>query len=167
MNRSLIFALIISGFYLQANAQGNSLCQQVVAAAGKNAQQGNRYFSYTVGEPFILTLSSATQTLTQGFHQPEICKLVATDNIELAPWGIEVFPNPTTDFLTVRFEPQAGERLYAQVYDLMGRMVLTSRTLDQPAGTKLDCSDWQPGIYFLQLTNASGTATATHRLVRL
>jgi hypothetical protein len=39
--------------------------------------------------------------------------------------------------------------------------------LDQPEGTQLDCSNWQAGVYFLQLSTVNGTATAVHRFVRL
>lgn len=167
MNRSLIFALVLTSASFQAHAQGLTLCQQVIGAAGKSSQQGNRYFSYTLGEPFIATLSSATSTITQGFHQPELCQIVATQNVDLLQWQIEIFPNPTSDFLNVRFEPVAGARLVAHVYDLLGHCVVPQVALDQPDGTKIDCTGLQAGVYFLQLSNPAGKTSAIHRFIRL
>ena len=167
MNRSLLFVAFFVSLSFQAKSQNYSLCQQVIAAAGKSGQMGNRYYSYTIGEPFITTLSSAGNKLTQGFHQPELCKLVSTQSLELEKWQIEVFPNPTQDFLNIRFAPRADERLYARVYDLLGRPILQQIILDQPDGTQLDCSNWQAGVYFLQLSTVNGSASAVHRFVRL
>lgn len=55
--------------------------------------------------------------------------LVSTSDLDLAAWGIEVFPNPTADFLTVRFASDKGHGVppfsaySAKSYFLMGGFI--------------------------------------------
>jgi hypothetical protein len=108
------------------------------------------------------------RTLTQGFHQPDICQSVATKDLDLAAWEIEVFPNPTADFLNIRFSDENGSgALRASVFDVLGRAMLLQQPLDEPSGTSLNCQAWQSGVYFLRLEDAATGAAATVRFVRL
>lgn len=143
------------------------LCRQVLASAGKDGQHDTRYFSYTVGEPFTSTLSGTLFKTTEGFHQPELCKLVATESLDLAKWQIEVFPNPTENYLSIRYAPQIQGQLEASVVDLLGRPVLTRHALDDPSGATLDCSNWQPGVYMLLLSTTDSHAAAVIRFIKI
>ncbi len=167
MNRFVLFAFLCCAFPALSQAQSIGICNQVLSASGKSAFEGGRYYAYTVGEPFILTLESATTDLTQGFHQPDLCLLVATSDLDLADWSIEVYPNPTSDFLHIQYSAGQNGILQATVYDVLGHLVVTSTPLSQPNGSQLDCTSWQAGVYFLQLRDPVTQATATVRFVRL
>lgn len=167
MNRYLFLALSLclsSGISL---AQGAETCIQVISSTGLTATQGGLTFSYTVGEPAITTLAGNTRKLTQGFHQPELCKLVSTNNLDLAAWDIEVFPNPTADALTIRFSDEKGAQLRASVFNLLGQVILSDQILTQPDGSRLDLAAWQPGVYILQLQDPATRGVASVRFVRL
>ncbi|MEZ4963833.1 MAG: T9SS type A sorting domain-containing protein [Saprospiraceae bacterium] len=167
MNRSLSLALSLLFSAAFCSAQGFQNCIEVLSAAGKTATQGGLTFSYTVGEPVITTISGNTRILTQGFHQPELCQVVSTHTPDLADWNIEVFPNPTADFLTIRFSDEKEPALRASVYNLLGEQMLDGALLSQPGGSLLDCSQWQPGVYILQLQAPSSSGMATVRFIRL
>ena len=134
---------------------------------GKTATQGGLTFSYTVGEPVITTLFGNARILTQGFHQPEQCAPVATESPYLADWNIEVYPNPTSDFLTIRFSNEKTNSLRASIVNLYGQVMMYNTVLDKPEGTLLDCSNWQPGVYILQLQDDSTPELASVRFIRL
>lgn len=106
-----------------------------------------------MGEPSITTLAGSSRIVTQGFHQPELCQVVSTHNFDLANWNVEVFPNPTSDFLTVRYSTGKGITLHATVFNLLGQVMLDNRLLAPSTGTQIDCAEWQPGVYILQLKN--------------
>lgn len=168
MNRSqllLLFLALIPG--IAFTQQGFENCIQVIGATGKTGTQNGLTFTYTVGEPVIVTLTGSTRKVTQGFHQPDLCVPVSTDDLDLAAWGIEVFPNPTDGLLTVRFSAEQGNALQARVSDLLGRPLLSGRSLDQPDGSAIDCSAWQPGVYILQLQDPSTRKRAAVRFIRL
>ena len=167
MNRFLLFALSLCAFCHISSAQGYQNCIQVISASGKTATQGGLTFSYTVGEPVITTLIGNTRIVTQGFHQPELCKAVSTSNPALEAWNIEVFPNPTASRLTIRYTENRGRDLHATVYNLFGQVLVDDYILDRPEGVSLDCSDWQPGVYILQLKDPASPASGSVRFVRL
>ena len=148
-------------------AQDARLFNQVVASTGNIAVQQGLSYAYTVGEVIIFTGSFDNFVLTQGFHQPEQTRIVSVDQPPLADWNIEVFPNPVSDRLTVRFSPEKGTALRVSVTDLPGRIILADQLLTEPNGSSLDCSAWQPGIYFLRIHDPQSRADATVRVVRL
>lgn len=168
MNRFLPLLIALGAFSGPLFSQNISLCNQVLASGGKQTVQQGNTWAWTVGEPVIFTLGPiGNHLLTQGFHQPDLCLPVSTQESSLAEWSIEVFPNPATDRLFVRFSDVSTGDLHARVFDLMGRPVLSDAVLDTPEGTLLDCADWQAGVYFLQLVDARTSATATIRFIRL
>lgn len=147
-------------------AQDYQTCIQVISASGKTGTQGGLTFTYTVGESAITTLSGSRK-LTQGFHQPELCMLVSTDDFDLSAWKVEVFPNPTADVLTVRFSDQNSGALRASVFNLLGQVVLSDQMLTQPDGSRIDCAAWQPGVYILRLQDPATRGIASLRFIRL
>ena len=167
MNRFILLALLSCATITFSQAQDIGICIQVLSASGKSAVHAGRYYAYTVGEPFIMTLQGNSRDLTQGFHQPDICQLVATNDLDLATWNIEVFPNPTTDFLHVQYSDSQNTALEASVFDVLGHLVVTNVALTEPSGSQIDCSTWQAGLYFLQLRDPDTHATATVRFIRL
>lgn len=167
MNRFILSALSLCCFSYVAFAQDYQNCIQVISSAGKYAVQGNLSFSYTIGEPVITTLAGASRKLTQGFHQPELCKVVATFNPDLADWNIEVFPNPTADYLTIRYSDQQSGSLHATVYNLYGQVMIDDQVLSSPGGSSVNCTDWQSGVYILQLKDTATLNVASTRFIRL
>ena len=158
-----LFACARAGF-----GQDYGLCNQVLSAGGDiTIQQGNTW-AWTVGEPVIFTLGPVSNhVLAQGFHQPDLCLPVSTQEATLADWQIEVFPNPTSDFLHLRFSAEKTGALRASVFDLLGRTVLFNVPLDSPDGSLLDCSGWLPGVYLLHLQDVDSRAATTLRIIRL
>lgn len=72
---------------------------------------------------------------------------------------LEVFPNPTSDQLNVRFGLAETTTIQADVFDLLGRRVITQRPGQLASGTQqftLPTADLAAGIYHLRLTD--GTA---------
>jgi hypothetical protein len=148
-------------------AQSVGLCHQVLASSGGTGTQGGRLYTYTVGEPFILTLSTPNRVITQGFHQPDLCVPVSTQNLDLEAWALEVFPNPTAHQVSIRYAAGQNGQLVASVFDLLGRPVLLNQRLGNPEGSLLDSSGWQAGIYLLRLQEEDSQRSATLRIVRL
>ena len=167
MNRfhyTLLSLLLLPVFSV---AQDYSLCMQVIGSTGKAASRDGMHFTYTVGEAVTATLTGGVNKVTQGFHQYDVCAVVSTHDVDLAAWNIEVFPNPTADLLTVRFSAEKSNTLNLSVYTPLGQAVLTDQTLTQPDGSLLDCSQWQPGIYLLLLSDPATGGAATMQLRKI
>lgn len=165
MNR--LFSLCFFLLPFLCSSQNYSLCMQVIASTGGSGAQGNYHVSWTVGESVIKTVSSAANTLTQGFHQPDVCATVATSNLDLEAFSLEVFPNPTSSNLIIRFHDVPQTSLQVQVFDVLGSTVLQPTALVAPEGTILDTTNWQPGLYFVQIQEKQSKASTTISVVRL
>lgn len=164
MNRllTLTFLLLpILGF-----GQAYGLCMQVIGSTGGSGKQGNYNVSWTVGEVTVNTIGNNAYKLTQGFHQPDVCQSVSTWNLDLEALGLEVFPNPATSWLNIRYTDNGNTSLYASAFDLLGRQVLHPQLLDVPEGTLIDVRNWPSGVYFLQIQDNLTHATATLRVLR-
>ena len=165
MNRLLIIACFLLPSY--CFSQNYGLCMQVIASNGGSGAQGNYQVSWTVGEVVISTLGGTSYKLTQGFHQPDVCTPVSTWNLDVEALGIEVFPNPTSSVLTIRYTDVDNTSLSVEAFDVVGKQVLTPKLLDTPSGTTLDTSIWPAGLYFLQIKDNLSNAVASVRVVRL
>ncbi|MBK8195485.1 MAG: T9SS type A sorting domain-containing protein [Lewinellaceae bacterium] len=147
-----MFCWLLSSF--PAYCQSGDICRAVVGAAGNSAQYQDWTIEYTVGEPAILTLESASagKTVTQGFHQPEECISVSTFGPEGAePFTATLYPNPTTGRLYLSFDPVYVPEMDAQVLDLTGRICSPAITVRAATLNELDFSDLPSGYYLLTL----------------
>jgi hypothetical protein len=165
MNRFTLAALCSLWGLSSLFSQNPSLFNQVIGATGRTGVNQGRHFAYTVGESAIWTGIGNARILTQGFHQPEQTRLVYVGEPDLSAWNIAVFPNPTADVLNVRFSTEKGTYLLATVFDAAGRVVLSDERLSD--GEVLNCRHWQPGLYFLVLTDPASRASAITRFIRL
>lgn len=167
MNRLALPFLFVLTLSFSAAAQQFDVCMDVVASGGGQGIQSNRYLAWTIGEPFVKTLNGAGYAATQGFHQPDPCgkEFVGTSN--LADWGMGLFPNPTSGWLTLRYSPEKKRSLLASAYDMLGRPMFENQTLDAPEGSFIDASAWPAGVYFLLLQDPVTQASTTLRVVRL
>jgi hypothetical protein len=127
---------------------GGLHAQQTVTTTGDEATGTGGTASYSVGQVVYTTNTGTNGSVAQGVQQPyEISTTVGinetTINLELS-----VYPNPTTDFLTLKVEKTEG--LSIQLYDLQGK-VITSKTLNSTS-TNISLEAQPSAIYFLKVT---------------
>ena len=168
MNRSLYIPLITCFFLFSKVLPAQiGICSQVIASSGKSATVGGRSYAYTVGEPFIFTLSTNSGKITQGFHQPDLCLPVLTNDLDLNAWKLEIYPNPATNLIHIRYSAEQKGQLTAQVFDLLGRSIVRDFPVDNPEDTQMDCSQWQAGVYLVRLQDPRTQSGTTVRMIRL
>ncbi|MCC6279259.1 MAG: T9SS type A sorting domain-containing protein [Saprospiraceae bacterium] len=168
MNRFLYTILIVTSLHFSQNLTAQiGLCHQVIASTGKAVSIGGRSYTYTVGEPFIMTLSTGVYKITQGFNQPDLCIPVLTNDLDLASWKLEVYPNPASDQIHIRYAAEKEGKLSAQVFDLLGRTVVQDFSIDNPNDTRMNCSTWQAGVYFIQIQDKQSQSSATVRVIKV
>ncbi len=82
--------------------------------------------SWTMGESITETYTSTYNILTQGFQQGHY-NIVAVDEIKDKDVSIKVFPNPTTDFITISIKSLTEKSIgyLIELYDLQGKKLYT------------------------------------------
>jgi len=131
-------SIILISVLLSLNLAAQSISPQVVASSGNYMESGNYSLSCTLGEPIIATAESGTTTLTQGFQQPSYNVTSITQN-NLSGFEVNVFPNPTSDYITISWKTETTSGVEIFLYDMSGKLI-TAKTLsstDQKASVNL------------------------------
>jgi hypothetical protein len=127
---------------------GGLHAQESLTAAGGEATGTGGTASYSVGQVVYTTATGTNGSVTQGVQQPfEISTTLGvnetTINLELS-----VYPNPTTDLLTLKVEKI--ENLHYQLIDLQGKLI-ESKTVSSNS-SKISLENQPTAIYFLKVT---------------
>lgn len=136
----LVIMLFLNGITLYA--------QESVTAAGGNGNGSSGSVSYSVGLVVYTTTIEAEGSVARGLqHAYEIYSLDIDDmtkNISLS-----VFPNPTSDFLTLSISDNIIEKISYQLYDLTGNLI-ESRDI-QSDQSLIDMSKLSAAVYFIHI----------------
>ncbi len=136
--------------------------QEVVSSNGDSQSAAGYEVSWTVGEAVIETMIGGTNTLTQGFHQTRLTVTAVTDLL-YPGLEIKVFPNPTQEFITIRFSEYIEDTRYS-LYDLRGKLI--ENKLINSADTEIDLKKYASGQYILKLTNKSRQPIQTFQVIK-
>lgn len=123
--------------------------QSVVAVQGDSYANTNIRLDFTLGEVIIATVSDTSQILTQGFHQTQ-WELTSIDDFDVL-YTANVFPNPTSQYLTVEVERFQG--IDYVMYDLIGKVVVQGRLASSQ--TDIAVQFLSEGSYILVLSEQS------------
>jgi len=84
-------------------------------------------------------------------------------NLPVVNAGINVFPNPTADFITV--ENHDVNAVYAyEIYDAVGNVLVSTSNSDSV--NKFDLASYSNGFYFIRITNTDSKAVVMKRIVK-
>jgi len=168
MNRFIFGVLMLFLTSGAASGQDYMLCNQVIGAAGNAVITPTQRWAFTVGEVAIQTLTDTMLqvTVTQGFHQPELCTVVSTDSPEIDRLQIQVYPNPASTYWQIDYSQLDNSGLQYAVLNTLGQTLVAHR-LTKDGTTRIDCAGWQPGIYLLLLTDPVSKSTGTVRLQKI
>jgi hypothetical protein len=162
---TLLFLLFIT---VSLQSQTLGLCAEVIASTGQSVEKQGITYSYTVGEPVIFALTNLNLTLTQGFHQPDLCGLVGTNTPEaLANWQVEIYPNPTSDLLFLKINTQKNPKFRLDIFDVLGKLVRTDFNIQANDIQSIKVIDLVEGNYFLRLTDLDTKTYTISRFVKI
>jgi len=119
--------------------------QDLISTGGDFFHMESGSISFTIGEPIIETLGNEDHDLTQGFQQAS--RDITTDYNEMEFTSINVFPNPTTDYINI--ECSEFEELNYQLYTLNG--VLVSLGEISKIESTISLVNYNPSIFILKL----------------
>lgn len=118
--RYLLTALVLGMSWLPGKAQV-TLVREVVASLGGSGTAGQFVFDYTVGEPVVLTLSSGSLLLSQGFQQPQ----ALLPHLPGSPIILDymIFPNPAVTTVKISFNLQSDASVTLLLVNTLGQVM--------------------------------------------
>ncbi len=136
----LLFVLGLTG--LQA--------QESINASGNNASGGEGSVSYSVGQIVYTTNTGTPGSVSQGVQQPfEISIVTGLDEAKCINLSVTAYPNPTTDYLTLRIGEFDISNLSYQLYDLNGKLLRNEKLSGN--ATQINMRNYVPSTYFVKV----------------
>ncbi|MCA6362463.1 MAG: T9SS type A sorting domain-containing protein [Bacteroidetes bacterium] len=144
-------------------ARGQSVEQNVLSSSGDFFSNSQGMIEWTLGEPMSETYGNATNFLTQGFHQT---MLDPNSVPEQVIGNLSLFPNPSSDQVTLQFDAESSGVYTVEIYNALGQQ-LSSRQLNiMPGGYRHEITvrDFTDGIYFVTVRKVGTDASASFRV---
>ena len=98
---------------------------EVINCSGQNFSNSSARLVYSVGEVAITSIGNSTNSITQGFLQPQSTLSSVNDNQTQNTYT--TFPNPATDQIIIASSNNTS-MLILKVIDCFGRVVMISAT---------------------------------------
>jgi len=136
---------------------GTISAQELISAAGGQYATGTKSIDWSLGEVVIATFSEGDYVLTQGFHQSNVT-VTAIDEIPGTGLHVTVYPNPASDYVTVRLADTPPEGTGYGLYDFSGQRLFGGDLSDHEKTLSFHTLD--AGVYFLRIykdRQAAGT----------
>jgi len=125
---------------------------QVLSASGGDATGSGGSVAYSVGQIVYTTSTGTTGSVAQGVEQAYEIYSVGIKETSLNI-SLSIFPNPTSDFLTLKVEDYNNETLFFYLLDEQGKLILSEQIKNQ--NTQLSMSTLARGSYFINIVQTN------------
>ena len=122
--------------------------QEVVATAGSTLANSSGSISFTIGEGVASTLTNGDKTLTQGFQQGNIFVSMVSELKDL-DFSISVYPNPTSDVLTINLTKEDVTGIQYLLFDINGRLLSQKNLVSSE--TSVAVNHLLNGLYIIKI----------------
>jgi hypothetical protein len=166
-----ISAFLVLIFFLvtQIQSQTYQFSPQVYSTQGQDFINSEFQISYTIGEMVaVTTVSNASNTFTQGFHQPDKYS-VGFESIE-SLWSGYVYPNPVDDQVTLSISSDYQANYLLDLFDASGKRILANKKINHLPGSQqfsFSTSDLAAGAYLLRVSSSEGGNQRSFRFTRM
>ena len=147
INNSLFFLSFLLSFSMNAQTS-----HQVLSATGGDATGSGGTVAFSVGQIVYTTSTGTTGSVAQGVEQAYEISSVGIKETALNI-SLSVFPNPTSDFLTLKVQDYNNEALSYNLLDEQGKLVLNEQIITQD--TQVAMSTLARGAYFINIVQAN------------
>jgi hypothetical protein len=130
---------------------GGLHAQESPTATGGEATGTGGTASYSIGQVVYTTATGTSGSVAQGVQQPyEISTTVGINetsiNLEMS-----VYPNPTTNYLTLKVKNEQVESLNFQLIDLQGKVIENKKVT--ASNTTITMEALPKAVYFLNVVS--------------
>jgi hypothetical protein len=146
-NNTLYLLAFLLSFSLTAQTS-----HQVLSATGGDATGTGGSVAYSVGQIVYSTSTGSTGSIAQGVEQAYEISSVGIKETALNI-SLSIFPNPTSDFLTLKVLDYNNEALSYNLIDDQGKLVLNEQITTQD--TQIAMSALARGAYFINVLQAN------------
>ncbi|MGM0581294.1 MAG: T9SS type A sorting domain-containing protein [Bacteroidota bacterium] len=147
--------LFLSAFlFLNGMAQAQSVKRQVISSMGSSGID-NTQVNYTVGQAYGTNVFKIKElSFRPGFQQAN--QELESHKVQKIPFSFKAYPNPANQSFSIGHDSNK-EIISMKVYSINGSDFYSIDGNPQ----KIDCSNWEEGLYIISLTNESGSISTS------
>ena len=125
--------------------------QEATTTAGGKASGSGGVASYTVGQVVYTTnVGTNGNSVAQGVQQPyEISVVTGIPEATDINLSVSAYPNPTSNYLTLKVENYETANLQYMVFDINGKLLQTIKATG--GETQIQTSELVPANYFIKV----------------
>jgi len=146
-----------------------SLSPEAVTSAGIKMVQPSASVSFTVGELVVEPLTDSNgNTLGSGFTSSAAnsTSVLPVTLPESEVLGVRVYPNPTSDLLTIDVSNATIEMFVVELNDMLGKSLQSGTYAGLNNRIGINLSQYPSGNYTLHLRQTDGKLLGAFRIVR-
>ena len=137
--------------------------QESVNVSGGDAEGSGGTVAYSVGQVDYTTNTSSNGSVAQGVqHSYEIFTVGVKETV--MDISLSVFPNPTTEYLTLQINDFNNEQLSYQLFDMQGRRLSNAQIIAQQ--TQIDMNSLPSATYVVNILNQTNTKIQSFKIVK-
>ena len=158
--KRLILTVVLGFALIGANAQTAS--PELLSPAGDSFNNTSYQLDWSIGECITATHSEGDYVLTQGFHQSTYA-ITAIKDLR-ADINMSVYPNPTTDFISLKVESSKAEGMQYTITDFSGKVLQTSNLKSDIE--QINFSNYANGVYFLSVKQENNQLIKSFKIIK-
>lgn len=158
-NKSRPIALLAAGLLWVSFAQA----QESTNASGGDATGTGGTASYSVGQVVYTTNTGSTGSVAQGVQHAYEIFTVGIKETELNI-SLTVFPNPTTENLTLQISDYNNEQLSYQLFDMQGKQLSNGQITAQK--TQINMNSLPTATYFVNVVNQENKKVQSFKIIK-
>ena len=158
-NKSRPILLLTAGLLWAGLAQS----QESANASGGDATGSGGTVAYSIGQVVYTTNTDASGTVSQGVQQAYEIFTVGIKETELNIL-LTVFPNPTSDNLSLQISDYNNEKLSYQLFDMQGKLLNNGQVTAQQ--TQINTASLPSATYFINVVNQENKKVQSFKIIK-
>ncbi|NLL28110.1 MAG: T9SS type A sorting domain-containing protein [Bacteroidales bacterium] len=138
--------------------------QTSVNASGGDASGNGGSVSYSVGQIVYTSDKGNGGTVDQGVQHAYEIFTIGINETDMSI-SLTVFPNPTTENLTLQINDYNNEKLSYQLFDMQGKELSKEQIVAQQ--TLIDMSSLPTATYFLNVVNQENKKVQSFKIIKI
>ena len=152
---TLLAACLLWAGLVQAQESSN--------ASGGDATGSGGTVAYSIGQVVYTSNTGSTGSVEQGVQQPYEIYSVGINETAL-DISVAVFPNPTTENLTLQINDYNSEKLTYQLFDMQGKLLSNEQITAQQ--TQINMNSLPTATYFVNVVNEENQKIQSFKIIK-
>lgn len=163
MKKLLLFLIVLPLSYL-----AQEVAVESINCTGGSMFQSNGSLSFTVGELVVLSFEDDDgNTLNGGFPSGAVSvSTVSVAENDNKIMTVNVYPNPTSELITVEVIDPRTDAFQIEIFDHSGRLISVSNYSALTSKIGINCSDWTKGSYILNIKSKNQENIGVYQIIK-